>query len=170
MSFSEFGFSQTVLQGVYAAGYSHPTEIQRKAIPLALAGSDLIGCAPTGTGKTAAFVLPILHFLDDFPCTSQGGRPKVLILTPTRELAAQIEEAMRDYGAYGRVRPAAIYGGVDINGQFRLLHKGVDAVIATPGRLLDHLERHTIDISAVEILVLDEADRMFDMGFPPRGA
>jgi len=166
MSFSNVGLSDAVLQGLSASGYSRPTEIQRKAIPLVLAGKDLIGCAPTGTGKTAAFVLPILHRLGKPNGHALHGHfPRALILTPTRELAAQIEEAILSYGTHCDLKPISIYGGVDINRQIRSLRNGVDIVVATPGRLIDHLERRSIDLSRIEILVLDEADRMFDMGF-----
>jgi ATP-dependent RNA helicase RhlE len=166
MSFLNVGLSDAILQGVSASGYCRPTEIQRKAIPLVLAGKDLIGCAPTGTGKTAAFVLPILHKLGKSNGhTLHGHFPRALILTPTRELAAQIEEAIRSYGTYCDCKAISIYGGVDINRQIRSLRNGADIVVATPGRLIDHLERRSIDLSRIEILVLDEADRMFDMGF-----
>ena len=165
MGFSKVGLSETVLQGVYALGYSRPTEIQQKAIPLALGGSDLIACAPTGTGKTAAFVLPMLHILEKKSGKSRHGRPRALILTPTRELAQQIEEAVRDYGTYCNIEPVSIYGGVDIKKQLRSFQQGVDVVVATPGRLMDHIDRQSIDLSHIEILVIDEADRMFDMGF-----
>jgi ATP-dependent RNA helicase RhlE len=166
MSFSNVGLSDAVLQGLSASGYSRPTEIQLKTIPLVLAGKDLIGCAPTGTGKTAAFVLPILHCLGKPNGHTQHSHyPRALILTPTRELAAQIEEAIRSYGTHCDLKPVAVYGGVDIDRQIRSLRNGVDIVVATPGRLLDLMERRSIDLSRIEILVLDEADRMFDMGF-----
>jgi ATP-dependent RNA helicase RhlE len=166
MSFSTFGLSDSIMRGVAASGYSSPTEIQKKAIPLALQGRDIIGCAPTGTGKTAAFVMPILHALEIQRTNGQHGHfPRVLILTPTRELAQQIEDAICTYGKFTDFRAASIYGGVDIKKQFRDLKNGVDLVVATPGRLLDHLERRSIDLSRVGVLVLDEADRMFDMGF-----
>jgi ATP-dependent RNA helicase RhlE len=166
MSFLNVGLSDAVLKGVSTSGYSRPTEIQRKAIPLVLAGKDLIGCAPTGTGKTAAFVLPILHSLGKSNGRALHGHfPRALILTPTRELAAQIEEAIRSYGTHCDCKPVSIYGGVDINRQIRSLRNGTDIVVATPGRLIDHMDRRSIDLSRIEILVLDEADRMFDMGF-----
>ncbi|MBN1128395.1 MAG: DEAD/DEAH box helicase [Chitinispirillaceae bacterium] len=166
MSFSNVGLSDIVQRGVFSSGYNRPTEIQRKAIPLAVAGKDLIGCAPTGTGKTAAFVLPILHCLGRSDnAAGKRGFPRALILTPTRELAVQIETAARTYGSHGAIRPIAIYGGVDIARQLRSLREGADIVVATPGRLIDHLERRSIDLSGIEILVVDEADRMFDMGF-----
>jgi ATP-dependent RNA helicase RhlE len=165
MGFTKVGLSESLLQGVYATGYNRPTEIQAKVIPLIIEGRDIIGCAPTGTGKTAAFVLPILHVLEGTPVTGRRGRPRALILTPTRELAVQIEEAIRGYGTYCSQRPLCIYGGVDINRQLRGLQQGADIVVATPGRLLDHIDRRSIDLSQIEILVLDEADRMLDMGF-----
>jgi ATP-dependent RNA helicase RhlE len=166
MSFSTLGLPETILQGVYASGYNTPTEIQRKAIPLALEGRDVIGCAPTGTGKTAAFVLPILSHLLQNPIKSlKSGAPRVLVLTPTRELALQIEEAVSTYGTYTDIQSTAIFGGVSIVNQLRALKEGVDVVIATPGRLLDHLQRHSITLAHVEYFVLDEADRMYDMGF-----
>jgi len=166
MSFSSLGLPEPILQGVYASGYSDPTEIQEKAIPLALEGRDIIGCAPTGTGKTAAFVLPILtHLLKNPVRNLKSGLPRVLILTPTRELALQIENSVTDYSTYTDIQSASVFGGVSIQNQLRELKDGVDIVIATPGRLLDHMERRSISLSHVEFLVLDEADRMYDMGF-----
>jgi Superfamily II DNA and RNA helicases len=166
MSFSAIGLSAAVMQGVAKSGYSSPTEIQRKAIPLAIAGKDIIGCAPTGTGKTAAFVLPILDRLQHSSVTGQRHRfPRALILTPTRELAQQIDDSIRAYGKFTGFKSLSVYGGVGIGGQLSCLRQGVDIVVATPGRLLDHLERNSIDLSHIEFLVLDEADRMFDMGF-----
>jgi ATP-dependent RNA helicase RhlE len=166
MSFSSLGLPEKILQGVYASGYCTPTEIQEKAIPLALEGRDILGCAPTGTGKTAAFVLPILSQLINSPLKYlKSGTPRVLILTPTRELAQQIEESILSYGTYTDLQALAIYGGVSIQNQLRELKNGVDIVIATPGRLIDHMHRYSINLSQVEFLVLDEADRMYDMGF-----
>lgn len=166
MSFSAIGLSAAVMQGVAKSGYSSPTEIQRKAIPLAIAGKDIIGCAPTGTGKTAAFVLPILDRLQQKSAIGQHHRfPRALILTPTRELAQQIDDSIRIYGKFTGFRSLSVYGGVGIGGQLSCLRQGIDIVVATPGRLLDHLERNSIDLSHIEFLVLDEADRMFDMGF-----
>jgi len=164
MPFTKMGLRDPLLRGVEASGYIRPTDIQSQTIPAALTGQDIIGCAQTGTGKTAAFVLPILQRL----CLGEPAKKRVircLILTPTRELAVQIEQAIRDYGQFVSVRTLAIYGGVDIKAQLRTLRHGVDIVVATPGRLMDHMRRGTIDLRAVEILVLDEADRMFDMGF-----
>jgi ATP-dependent RNA helicase RhlE len=166
MSFSTFGFSDSIMRGIAASGYSTPTEIQQKAMPLALQGRDIIGCAPTGTGKTAAFVMPILQWLEGRAAQGHNGHvPRCLILTPTRELAQQNEDAIRTYGKFTNFRPVSIYGGVDINRQFRDLKNGADIIVATPGRLLDHLERRSVDLSRIGVLVIDEADRMFDMGF-----
>jgi ATP-dependent RNA helicase RhlE len=163
MGFSAFGLADTIMQGVRTAGHSVPTEIQHKAIPIALLGTDIIGCAPTGTGKTAAFVLPILHRLQQHRAPTRA--PRALILAPTRELTQQIAESATAYGSRTRSRSLSIYGGVDIREQIRGIKRGVEIIVATPGRLLDHLDRRTIDLSQVEILVLDEADRMYDMGF-----
>ena len=164
MSFSKLGLNDRLVQGILATGYTAPTTIQSRAIPAALAGKDVIGCAQTGTGKTAAFVLPILNRLSaDVHVKHHGVR--ALILTPTRELAQQIEESITAYGRFMSLQSLAVFGGVNIQNQIKRLRRGIDIVIATPGRLLDHLERQTIDLSNVEVLVLDEADRMFDMGF-----
>ena len=164
MSFSKLGLNDRLVQGILATGYTAPTAIQSRAIPAALAGKDVIGCAQTGTGKTAAFVLPILNRLSaDVHPKQQGVR--ALILTPTRELAQQIEDSITAYGRFMSFQSLAVFGGVNIQNQMKHLRRGIDIVIATPGRLLDHLGRQTIDLSNVEVLVLDEADRMFDMGF-----
>ena len=168
MSFSELGLRPELLRAVQAQGYTIPTPVQREAIPLVLAGRDLLAGAQTGTGKTAAFVLPMLQLLAADARRSNGARPHVraLILTPTRELAIQVEQSVRDYGAGGLRRSStSIYGGVGMGGQLSALRRGVEIVVATPGRLLDHARQRTIDLSRVEILVLDEADRMLDMGF-----
>ncbi len=165
MTFKALGLSEELLQGVLAAGYSSPTPIQAAAIPTACSGRDMIGCAQTGTGKTAAFVLPMLNNLSDNK-PPRGGRPvRALVVTPTRELALQVEEAVTTYGKFTRHRSMTIYGGVSMGPQIRDLRRGADIVVATPGRLLDHMNRGNIDLSQVEILVLDEADRMLDMGF-----
>ncbi len=164
MPFKTFGLSGPLVQGILATGYTAPTEIQSQAIPAAIAGSDLIACAQTGTGKTAAFVLPILDRLSH----EQAGRKRTvrsLILTPTRELAVQIERSILGYGRFTDLKGLAVYGGVSINNQISALRRGVDIVVATPGRLIDHMQRDTIELSGVEVLVLDEADRMLDMGF-----
>jgi ATP-dependent RNA helicase RhlE len=176
MSFDVLGLSPELLRAVADQGYTEPTPVQREAIPLVLAGRDLLAGAQTGTGKTAAFVLPILQRLaDSHPVVTgptsrdrrDATRPpvRVLVLTPTRELALQVEESVRTYGAHRRVRSAAIYGGVGFDPQVRALRAGPAIVVATPGRLLDHVGQRTIDLSQVEVLVLDEADRMLDMGF-----
>jgi ATP-dependent RNA helicase RhlE len=165
MSFTRLGLSDQLVQGILATGYTAPTEIQTRAIPLAIAGRDIQGCAQTGTGKTAAFVLPILHHLSK--PHGHGSHPHVraLVLTPTRELAQQNEDFATSYGRFLSLTSIAVFGGVNMENQIKRLRRGVDIVVATPGRLLDHLNRRTIDLSHVEILVLDEADRMFDMGF-----
>ena len=165
MPFSKLGLDDRLVQGILATGYTAPTAIQSRAIPLAVAGRDIIGCAQTGTGKTAAFVLPMLnHFLQH--AASQKGHPtRGLVLTPTRELAQQVEEFITGYGRFASLQSIAIFGGVNMDSQIKRLRRGVDIVAATPGRLLDHMNRRTIDLSHVEILVIDEADRMFDMGF-----
>ena len=164
MPFKTFGLSDPLVQGILATGYTAPTEIQSQAIPAVIAGSDLIGCAQTGTGKTAAFVLPILDRLSH---EHTGRKPAVrsLILTPTRELAVQIERSILGYGRFTDLKALAVYGGVSINNQIKALRGVVDIVVATPGRLIDHIGRKTIKLGGVEVLVLDEADRMLDMGF-----
>ncbi len=161
MPFLQLGLRPELVQAVERAGYQTPTPIQERAIPLALAGGDLLGCAQTGTGKTAGFVLPILQRLAGRRATS----PRALILTPTRELAAQISESVKAYGALLPLKSTVIFGGVGYGPQELALRRGVDIVVATPGRLLDHLQRKTMRFDALEILVLDEADRMLDMGF-----
>jgi ATP-dependent RNA helicase RhlE len=172
ISFDQLDLAPEVLNAVRDAGYTHPTPIQQQAIPLAMAGRDLIGLAQTGTGKTAGFTLPIVHNLLTAPLTDDKGHPlhrvRVLILTPTRELAAQVEESFRKYGKYSDLRVVPIFGGVGIEPQSRALRKGVDVVVATPGRLLDHMERQNVSFDDLEVLVLDEADRMLDMGFAPQ--
>jgi len=168
MSFSSFGLSDELVRAVAEQGYTTPTPIQVQAIPAVLAGGDLLAGAQTGTGKTAGFVLPILQLLSKRPLanTPSGHKPiRVLILAPTRELAAQIEESVRIYGKYTKQTSTVVFGGVNINPQFTHLRRGVDILVATPGRLLDHLQQRTVDLSHIEILVLDEADRMLDMGF-----
>jgi ATP-dependent RNA helicase RhlE len=164
LSFTELELAAPILQAITACGYTEPTPIQAQAIPLALAGKDLVASARTGTGKTAAFMLPALQLLSVF---KKGGRgaPRVLVLTPTRELASQVTDATRNYGKFLRLKSAVILGGTPYREQFRSLAQPLDLVVATPGRLVDHLQRGSIDLSRVEILVLDEADRMLDMGF-----
>ena len=161
-AFSELGLRPDLLRAVSREGYTDPTPVQREAIPLVLAGRDLLAGAQTGTGKTAAFVLPILQQLAERP--ARDHRIRVLILAPTRELAIQVEESVRTYSS-GSVRSTAIYGGVGFPAQAGALRRGVTIVVATPGRLLDHARQGTIDLRGVEFLVLDEADRMLDMGF-----
>jgi ATP-dependent RNA helicase RhlE len=164
LSFSALGLAPELLRAVAAQGYTTPTPVQREAIPLVLAGRDLLAGAQTGTGKTAAFVLPMLQRLGAAPRNGERSRIRALILTPTRELAIQVEESVRVYGG-GNRRSTTIYGGVGFPGQVNALRRGPELVVATPGRLLDHTRQRTIDLSGVEILVLDEADRMLDMGF-----
>jgi len=169
MSFASLGLAEPIVRAVTELGYTQPTPIQLQAIPAVLAGGDLLAGAQTGTGKTAGFVLPILHRLANSPApakTAAGRWPiRVLILTPTRELAAQVEESVRDYGRYLSVSSTTVFGGVNINPQIERLRGRVDILVATPGRLLDHVQQRTVDLSGVQTLVLDEADRMLDMGF-----
>src|SRR6266700_5138995 len=155
MAFGKFGLSQAMVEGVKAMGYIEPTPIQLRTIPLILGGQDVIGSAQTGTGKTAAFALPILTKLGQ-----HAPVPRVLILEPTRELAAQVETAFRDFSRFTNLRAAVVYGGVGYGKQMDALRDGVDILIATPGRLLDHMERGTCRLDKVKYLVLDEADRM----------
>ena len=162
MSFTQLGLSPGVLEGVKAMGYAEPTPIQLRAIPLILEGRDVIGSAQTGTGKTAAFALPILTKLGD-----GNGITRTLILEPTRELAAQVETAMRDFARFLKIRIAVLYGGVGYGKQTDDLKAGADIIVATPGRLLDHIQRGQAKLEKVQFLVLDEADRMLDMGFLP---
>jgi len=163
MEFSVFNFHPKVAAGVKAAGYTMPTPIQEQAIPSVLKGRDVMGLAQTGTGKTAAFVLPILNRL----MQGERGHVRALIIAPTRELAEQIHEAIGSLGQQTRLKSVTVYGGVSINPQIEKLRRGVEIVVACPGRLLDHLGQRTIDLSRLEVLVLDEADHMFDMGFFP---
>ncbi len=163
MSFDQFNLHPSIMAGVRALGYIEPTPIQLKSIPPIMQGHDLIGLAQTGTGKTAAFVLPLLQRL----LTGPRGQVRALIISPTRELAEQTCEAISDLGKQTRLRSIAIYGGVSTDQQKRRLRSGVEIAVACPGRLLDHLWQGSIDLSHVEILVIDEADRMFDMGFLP---
>jgi len=165
MPFSKLGLSDQLVQGILATGYTAPTAIQTHAIPLAVAGRDVIGCARTGTGKTAAFVLPLLHHLTKNSGHHSTRHIRALVLTPTRELAQQAEDFITSYGRFTSVQSLAVFGGVSMDNQVKRLRRGVDIVAATPGRLIDHLNRRTADLSRVEVLVLDEADRMFDMGF-----
>ncbi len=166
MSFSSLGLSAELLRAVSDNGYTTPTPIQLQAIPVILEGRDVLGGAQTGTGKTAGFTLPMLQRLTNSTPADATRRPiRALILTPTRELAAQVNESVVTYGKYLSLTSAVVFGGVKINPQIDKLRKGVDILVATPGRLLDHVGQRTVDLSKVEILVLDEADRMLDMGF-----
>jgi ATP-dependent RNA helicase RhlE len=169
-SFAELGLRPELLRAVAEAGYTTPTPIQAQAIPLILAGKDVMGGAQTGTGKTAGFALPILHKLAPTanPSPSPARHPvRALILTPTRELAIQVEESIRTYGKHTGLRSTVVYGGVDIKQQLPIVRGGVEILVATPGRLLDHIEQKSLYLGQVEIFVLDEADRMLDMGFIP---
>ncbi|MDQ8154175.1 MAG: DEAD/DEAH box helicase [Gemmatimonadota bacterium] len=161
--FAELGLHATVLRAIADAGYTLPTPIQRQAIPLALRGRDLMGLAQTGTGKTAGFSIPIIERLLEGP-----RRTRALILTPTRELCQQVEESFRKYGKYAALDVVSVYGGVSYDPQVTALRGGVDVVVATPGRLIDHLEKQNVSFDELEVLVLDEADRMLDMGFAPQ--
>jgi ATP-dependent RNA helicase RhlE len=163
MKFNELGLSAELLRAVEEHGYETPTPIQREAIPHILAGHDILAGAQTGTGKTAGFTLPLLQLLKNHE--SGPRHPRALILTPTRELAAQVHESVRTYGKYCPVKAMEIYGGVSARPQITQIRRGVDVVIATPGRLLDHVRQGNINLSCVEMFVLDEADRMLDMGF-----
>src|SRR5215469_16603116 len=165
MSFSHLGSSDKVLAAVAAAGYKAPTPIQDQAIPHVLARRDVLSIAHTGTGKTAAFTLPMLTMLEQG--RARARMPRTLILEPTRELAAQVEESFIKYGANHKLNVALIIGGVSFDDQDNKLMRGVDVLIATPGRLLDHFERGRLLLTGVELLVIDEADRMLDMGFIP---
>ncbi|MBK8335888.1 MAG: DEAD/DEAH box helicase [Sterolibacteriaceae bacterium] len=165
-SFTDLGLIAELVRSVADEGYTVPTPIQAQAIPVILAGGDVLAAAQTGTGKTAGFTLPLLQRLNAVPLTQRTPRSaRALVLTPTRELAAQVEEAIRTYGRHLGLSSTLIFGGVGINPQIDAMRRGVDILVATPGRLLDHLQQKTVDLSKVEVLVLDEADRMLDMGF-----
>ena len=165
MSFDSLGLSAEILRAVHEQGYNEPTPIQNKAIPLILSGRDIMAGAQTGTGKTAGFTLPLLQRLASETPRDRSRAVRALVLTPTRELAAQVEESVKTYGRHLPLKSTVIFGGVNINPQKDRLRRGVDVLVATPGRLLDHAQQRTVDLSRVEILVLDEADRMLDMGF-----
>jgi len=170
MSFETLGLSPAILRALAEQEYTTPTPIQAAAIPVVLAGRDLLAGAQTGTGKTAAFALPLLERLFVNPPVLPAGarrKPRALILTPTRELAAQVHESLRGYAKHLRMSSTQIFGGVGMGPQVDALRRGVDVLVATPGRLLDHMERRTADLSGIEVLILDEADRMLDMGFLP---
>jgi ATP-dependent RNA helicase RhlE len=162
MSFQEFGLLDEVVHGVQSMGYSEPTPIQLRAIPLVLSGRDVLGTAQTGTGKTAAFALPILTNL------KEHGRLRALVLEPTRELAAQVETAFRDYSRFMSVEIGLVHGGVGFGDQRKMLKRGIDVLVATPGRLIDYLSEKEVRLDTIEYLVLDEVDRMLDMGFLPQ--
>ena len=167
MHFEDLGLCEPILRAVAAEGYKTPTPIQAQAVPHVLRGSDLLGCAQTGTGKTAAFAMPILHRLSTGQNTDKHSRLRALVLAPTRELASQIGDSFRAYGRNLRLRHAVVFGGVSQHHQVKALKAGLDVLIATPGRLLDLMNQGFIDLRAIEIFVLDEADRMLDMGFIP---
>ena len=164
MSFNELGLQESLLQAVNDSGYTIPTPIQLRAIPAILTGKDVMAAAQTGTGKTAGFTLPLLQLLGGKP-SAGSNQVRALILTPTRELAAQIQESIETYGKHERLRSVVVFGGVNINPQMQALRKGCDVLVATPGRLLDLYQQNAVKFNAVEVLVLDEADRMLDMGF-----
>ncbi|RLA69314.1 MAG: ATP-dependent RNA helicase RhlE, partial [Epsilonproteobacteria bacterium] len=158
MSFTTLGLSKPILRAIAEQGYTQPTPIQKQAIPVVLEGKDILAGAQTGTGKTAGFTLPLLQLLSERPLKGKKPHVRALILTPTRELAAQVAESVETYGKYLPYKSTVIFGGVSINPQITKLRKGIDIVIATPGRLLDHANQRTIDLSKVECLILDEAD------------
>ena len=164
MTFETLGLSEQLLRAVRASGYTIPTPIQARAIPAILEGIDVMAAAQTGTGKTAGFTLPLLQRLNNKPPV-KGNHVRALVLTPTRELAAQVQHSVLTYGKYLQLRSAAVYGGVNINPQMKALRRGVDVLVATPGRLLDLYQQNAVRFNDLEILVLDEADRMLDMGF-----
>lgn len=166
MSFESLGLAPALLRALAEHGYATPTPIQAGAIPVVLAGHDLLAAAQTGTGKTAAFSLPLLHRMSAVAAAG-ARRPRALVLTPTRELAAQVNDNIRAYGKHLRLNSTVIFGGVSMGPQVQALRRGTDIVIATPGRLVDHMQQRTVDLSGIEVLVLDEADRMLDMGFLP---
>jgi ATP-dependent RNA helicase RhlE len=167
MSFDSLGLAPALLRALSEAGYTKPTPIQAAAIPAVIAGHDLMAAAQTGTGKTAAFALPLLQRIAN-EVRGEKARPiRALILTPTRELAAQVQDNLRDYGKYLPLSSTVIFGGVGMGNQLHALRRGVDIVVATPGRLIDHMQQRSINLSKVDVLVLDEADRMLDMGFLP---
>ncbi len=165
MSFETLALSAPLLQAISEEGYTKPTAVQKQAIPLILGRRDLLASAQTGTGKTAAFTLPMLHLLSENASLSEKQRVRAVVLTPTRELAVQVGESVETYGKHLSLRSAVIYGGASVNPQIRALQEGVDIIIATPGRLLDLVRQKKANLSGVEFLVLDEADRMLDMGF-----
>jgi len=164
MSFKTLGLQEELLTAIEKKGYKVPSSVQQQAIPMVLLGKDIIGCAQTGTGKTAAFALPLLQLLSQKEAKHKRA-VRALILAPTRELALQIDQEIKKYGTNIKLKSSAIFGGVDINAQTKIIKAGLDIIIATPGRLIDHLDRKNIRLDSIEYLVLDEADRMLDMGF-----
>ena len=164
MTFNTLGLSETLLLAVQETGYTEATPIQAKAIPAILTGKDLMAAAQTGTGKTAGFTLPLLQLLNG-KAPVKSNHCRALVLTPTRELAAQIQESIQTYGKNENLRSTVVFGGVNINPQMKALRRGVDILVATPGRLLDLFQQNAVKFSEIEVLVLDEADRMLDMGF-----
>jgi ATP-dependent RNA helicase RhlE len=166
MSFASLGLDPALLRALDGLGYRQPTEIQQLAIPVVLAGRDLLAGAQTGTGKTAAFSLPLLQQLTP-GCAAASRQPRALVLTPTRELALQVQQSLKEYGAHLRLRSCTVFGGVGMQPQVEALRRGVEIVVATPGRLIDHMQQRSVDLSKLEVLILDEADRMLDMGFLP---
>ena len=164
MTFSELGLILPLQRAVTESGYTTPSPIQAKAIPAIMEGNDVMAAAQTGTGKTAGFTLPILHKLSEGK-PARANQARALVLTPTRELAAQVEESIKTYGKYLPLRSAVVFGGVKINPQMMRMRRGVDVLVATPGRLLDLYQQNAIRFDELEVLVLDEADRMLDMGF-----
>ena len=167
MTFESLGLAPALLRALVEQNYNTPTPIQAEAIPLAMAGHDLLGGAQTGTGKTAAFGLPLLNRLSKLTGANGPRKPRALVLVPTRELAVQVNDSLRSYAKHLRLSICSIYGGAGMGPQVDMLRRGVDVLVATPGRLIDHMERGTAKLDAIEILVLDEADRMLDMGFLP---
>jgi ATP-dependent RNA helicase RhlE len=165
MTFTDLKLNESLLKAINDQGYTTPTPVQAQAIPFILEGRDMLAGAQTGTGKTAGFTLPMLQILSEQKTPKNHRKIRALILTPTRELAAQVAESVKIYGKYLPLKSAVIFGGVGINPQITMLRNGIDILIATPGRLLDHVGQGTVDLSAVEVFVLDEADRMLDMGF-----
>ncbi len=165
MSFTSLGLSADLIRAVADQGYSEPTPVQARSIPVILEGNDILAGAQTGTGKTAGFTLPLLQLLNETRVPGSKPQVRALVLTPTRELAAQVGDSIVTYGRHLPLKSAVIFGGVNINPQINKLRQGVDILVATPGRLLDHVQQGTLNLSNIEILVLDEADRMLDMGF-----
>ena len=162
MSFAQLNLNSNINKAIQVCGYTTPTSIQSQSIPEIIKGNDVVGCAQTGTGKTAAFVLPALHRIAE---PKKSNKPRVLILTPTRELARQITDAVTRYGKYLRINITSLLGGMPYHKQIKALSRPLDIIVSTPGRLMDHMERRRVDLSQIEMFILDEADRMLDMGF-----